>query len=117
MEEGDHLKWPGLGQRLKYIYFLRNCPRLDLFIRDMGRAGAALSESRLRTPRRENPTKKILAIVATMAMVALIWFKVQVIIIFYDIFEVVSFFAGLSEKLNALLLRYIARFASAILSQ
>ncbi len=43
-----------------YLLFI-NCPRLDLFIRDMAGAGAraAVTESPLRASRRKTPTKTI----------------------------------------------------------
>lgn len=39
-----------------YLLFI-NCPRLDLFIRDMAGAGAAVTESPVRASRRKTPTK------------------------------------------------------------
>ena len=95
-----------------YLLFI-NCPRLDLFIRDMAGAGAgaAVTESPLRASRRKTPTKTIWAIVPSPGRMDLVKSTANHLLWH---FGGTFLFYWFIRKLNALLLRYIVRFASAI---
>lgn len=79
-----------------YLLFI-NCPRLDLFIRDMAGAGAAVSESPVRATRRKTPTRQCERVSPENGSILGGQSKVQ-IIIFCDISEALFFFTGLSEN-------------------